>query len=48
MSIPNTVANSISDTPILSIIVPILPNNLNNGTAAIVPNAPPPTLFSPS
>ena len=47
MSIPNVTANNINDTPILNIIVPTLPNSLNNGTAATVPNAPPPILFSP-
>ena len=46
-SIPNVTANNISDTPILNITVPIFPNILNKGTAANVPNAPPPMLFSP-
>ena len=48
MSIPNVTANNIKDTPMLTIIVPTFPNNLNSGTAATVPKAPPPILFSPS
>ena len=48
MSIPNVTANNITDIPALNIIVPTFPNSLNSGTAATVPNAPPPILFSPS